>query len=64
MMSIKRILVNCRAEGRGRLREYNSVCLLLTPQELEEGLQCNRNFPSVLLEWLKKDAIASHAVVD
>jgi len=35
--------------------------MLLTPQELEDGLQCNRNFPSVLLEWLKKDAIASHA---
>jgi hypothetical protein len=53
-----------RAEGRGGLREYYPVSLLLTPQELEDGLQCNRNFPSVLLEWLKKDAIASHAADD
>ena len=46
------------------LREYLSVTLLLTQDELEKGLRGSRNCPPVLLEWLKKDAIASTAVVD
>ena len=51
----------CRAEGRAGLREFYPVTLLLTEQELEEGLQRHPNCPPVLPEWLKRDALASHA---
>ena len=44
------------------MQGFNPVILSLTQDELEEGLQGSRNCPSVLMEWLKKDAIASHAI--
>ena len=50
-----------RAEGRAGLREFYPVTLLLTEQELEEGLRRHPNCPPVLPEWLKRDALATHA---
>ena len=61
LCSLKFLKNVCRAEGRAGLRDFYPVTLLLTEQELEEGLQRHPNCPPVLSEWLKRDALATHA---
>lgn len=61
------MLTDCiisRAASKGGLREFLSVMLSITQGELEDGLQGSRNCPPVLLEWLKKDAVSSHAAIE
>lgn len=50
-----------RAAMKTGLREFLPTCLLLTQQELEQGIQSNQALPSVLIEWLRKDSLASYA---
>ena len=53
-----------RAESRGGLREFYPVSLLITAYELESGLLQHKSCTPILLDWLRKDAIASHASDD
>jgi len=40
------------------LLEYQQVCLLLSPAEIEAGLKKHPNCPSILQQWLAKEAVA------
>lgn len=45
----------CRSEGRVGSRQYAPAYLLVTREEVEEGLAAHHNCPQSLSEWLKKE---------
>lgn len=54
----------CRVTTKAGMREFSATYLLLTQQELEQGIRSNPAFPPVLMEWLTKDSLASYAAAN
>ena len=46
------------------MREFSTTYLLLTQQELEQGMKTNPAFPPVVMEWLTKDSLGSYAAAN
>lgn len=53
----------CRADKKGRLREYQCAHVQVMQEEIKEGLRGHPNTPQLLTEWLDKEVMYSTAVV-